>query len=365
MISSTGLLVASLTALAAVAVLLVALTVQARALRRRRERALASVQGRRRHLVLEVASGEDEDRAAWRELAELSRREWRGMRPAVIGLLAKVRGRPATELGALLSAYGELDAARARLNSRWAGRRARAAYLLGLARDVRSRDHLAALLTDRSGDVRFVAARALGQLGDPAVAPALLAASAQLPGLRPGHPGLPAWVAAEALLGIGAGAQDAVAEAFGSKDAHVRAVAAQVARFGSYPVSLTPARVCILFEPEIGTKETLMGLLGALGDASDVPVLAAYLHPLVPARLRRAAIAALGAIGTPEAAGRLAPLLDDDDRSVATAAGQALTAMGARGQDLLDAAMAGAGAARRVAAACLHLARLRAEGVPA
>ena len=113
---------------------------------------------------------------------------------------------------------------------------------------------LCALLLDSSGDVRFVAARALGMIGDASVAPAVLAASGQLPGMREGHTGLPAWVAAEALLRIGAGCQSAVADAFGSKDAHVRAVAAQVALNGSYPASLAPARVCVLFESELGTK---------------------------------------------------------------------------------------------------------------
>ncbi|QQS01251.1 MAG: HEAT repeat domain-containing protein [Austwickia sp.] len=365
MTGSSSLLLLSLSALAVVAVALIGLTVQARVSRRRRERALARVQGRYRHLLLEVASGEDEDRAAWAELATLSRRDWASVRPAVIALLAKVRGKPAVELGALVEGFGELARAREGLTSRLAGRRARAAYLVGLARDAQAVPALCRLLQDPSGDVRFVAARALGMVGDPTVASALLAAAGHQPGVRDGHSGLPAWVAAEALLRIGPGCQDAVAQALSSKDAHVRAVAAQVALHGSFPAALAPARVCMLFEPEVGTKETLMALLGTLGDPQDVSVLAAYLDPLVPARLRRAAVGALGHLGTPTAAERLARLLGDDDRSVATAAGDALAAMGERGHELLTSAMSGADAARRVASACLHLARLRAEVVPA
>lgn len=176
MTGSSSLLLLSLSALAVVAVALIGLTVQARVSRRRRERALARVQGRYRHLLLEVASGEDEDRAAWAELATLSRRDWASVRPAVIALLAKVRGKPAVELGALVEGFGELARAREGLPSRLAGRRARAAYLVGLARDAQAVPALCRLLQDPSGDVRFVAARALGMVGDPTVASALLAA---------------------------------------------------------------------------------------------------------------------------------------------------------------------------------------------
>lgn len=358
--TAAALLAASFVATIVAAVGLLAVTVEARVRRTRREARIGAVQGRWRHLLLEVSAGEDEGRVAWQALADVDDRQWRLVRPAVIALLAKVRGEPARELSGLLAQHGDIARAREGLASPRASRRARAAYLLGLARDERAVPGLTKLLVDRSGEVRFVAARSLGQIGDPVVAAAVLAAAGRVPGAREGVLGLPAWAAAEALLRLGPAAQGAVTGSLAAPDPHVRAVAAQVALHASYPTALAPARICVHVETEVGTKESFMAIIGALGDARDVPVLAAYVHPFAPARLRRAAVAALGALATPEAIGVLTGLLDDADRFVAVSAADALAGSGVAGRAVLQGAMAAGGRPRRIASSALHLARLRA-----
>ncbi len=361
MTAPASLLLLSLVVLAVCALSLLLLTVQARVIRRRRARAVERVQGRWRGLLLEVASGEDEEGRACQALAEVSDKEWRRLRPAVVALLGKVRGRPAAELSLVLAAHGDLDRARAALASSRAGSRARAAHLLGLARDVDSLEELRALLLDPSQDVRVVATRSLGLIGDPSAAPDVLAAAGTRSEQGVGEPGLPAWVAAETLLRLGQEAQGAVAQAIAAPDAATRAVAAQVAWHGGYRGAVPLARTCLHFETEAGTREALLHLLGTMGEDADFPVLSAYTHPLAPIRLRRAAVSALGELATEESRRHLADLLDDDDRSIAIAAGDALAASGAPGLEALTAAQRGQGRSRRVAASALHLARLREE----
>lgn len=363
MTSSASLLLLSLAVLAVCALSLLALTVQARVSRRRRERAVARVQGRWRALLLEVASGEDEEGSACRTLAEVTPQEWPRLRPAVVSLLGKVRGRPAAELSRVLAAHGDLERARAALGSSRAGDRAAAAHLVGLARDAESLDGLRALLADPSPDVRVVAARSLGLIGDPSAAPDVLAAAGSRSAQGAGEPGLPAWVAAETLLLLGPGVQGAVAQAIAAPDAATRAVAAQVAWHGAFSGAVPLARTCLHFETEVGTREALLHLLGSMGEEEDFPVLTAYTHPLAPPRLRRAAVSALGELATEQSRHRLAELLDDDDRSLAIAAGDSLARSGAPGLELLSIAQRGRGRARRVAASALHIARLREDVV--
>ena len=67
----------------------------------------------------------------------------------------------------VIAAHGEVEAARRALLGRSSLRRARGAHLLGLVRDEESVPTLISLLSDPADDVRFVAARSLGHIGDP------------------------------------------------------------------------------------------------------------------------------------------------------------------------------------------------------
>ena len=352
-----GLVLWSLAPIALIALVLVAVTAVAKARRMRREESLRRLSAPHRALLLEIAADED-DGQAWAALAALPARQWSGLRPTVVSMLAKLRGAPVVTLVALLDAHGDLDRARLRLSSGSAVQRARAANLLGLARDSRSVPVLVELLADPAPDVRLVAARALGRIGDPESAEAVLRA---VPGRR-GRVGVPAWVAAEALLSMEGGERlsRAVCDALLSDDPAIRDVGVTVTAYSNLPEALTVIRECLHFETDLDIKAGMIEALGRLGGPQDVALIQGYTGRYAPAQLRRTCVKALGEIGGEAAFSRLGALLDDGDRASAVLAAEALAAGGTRGEKVLDAAVAQNARVTRVVAAALHRARLSA-----
>ena len=352
------LVLGSLVPIAATCLILVVVTASAKARRTRREALLRRLSAPYRPLLLEIASDEDEGGQAWSTLAELSGREWVSLRPSVIGMLAKLRGRPVSRLVELLEAHGDVARAREKLGARSPVRRARAANLLGLARDEQSVPGLIGLLHDPAPDVRLVAARALGRVGDPAAADAVLDS---VPGPR-GRVGVPSWVAAEALLAMRPGPvlEQAVCRALLSAEALVRDVGVTVSAYSNLGEPLTVIRECLHFETDLDIKEGMIEALGRLGGEEDVALIAGYTGRYAPPKLRRTCVRALGQIGGPEAFDRLGALLGDTDRASAVLAAEALAAAGPAGVRVLDAAVAQSAGVTRVVAAALHKARLTA-----
>lgn len=181
-----------------------------------------------RDAVLAIAADGDEDDTASAVLRGVRDRDWRAVRDVVVGMLGTVRGDTASSLVRLLDARGEFERARSALRSRLALRRARGAHLLGLARQRSDIDLLLPLLADRSAEVRLVAARSLGSVGDPSAATALFEAL----GPVHGHPGIPSAAAAEVLLSFGTGAVSAVLAALSADDATQREVRGGLHRAG-------------------------------------------------------------------------------------------------------------------------------------
>jgi len=308
--------------------------------------------------VLSVAAGGDEDDAASATLREVPDRDWGAVRDVVVAMLGKVRGDSARTLVRLLDARGEFERARSALRSRRAIRRARAAYLLGLAGQQRDAGLLLPLLGDRSAEVRLVAARSLGALGDPAAAPAMFGAL----GLVRGQPGIPIAVAAEALLNFGTGAVQAVIEAMGSADVTLRAAATMVAAEGALSATAPRLRQLLADEPDLDVRISAALALGRVGGADDVARLAALTGAAQPTALRRAAALALGELGHPDAVPILSRLLSDPDIRLAQHSGDALVRVGPPGVRALTEAASGSGPgnpAGRVAAGSLAIARLR------
>jgi HEAT repeats len=190
-----------------------------------------------RSALIAMACGEDENSQAKDLLYGLPPATWDRLRPSVVTFLTKVRGAPADDLGNLMRSHGEIEAAKRILTSRSAVRRARGAYLLGLVRDSDSAGLVLPLLKDPHADVRLVAARALGCMGESSAALSVLEA------LRTNHGriGLPAWVAAEALLAMGVEIGPALQIGLASEDPAVRNVCASVASHGGF---LSAARSC-------------------------------------------------------------------------------------------------------------------------
>jgi len=207
-----GVLIGISVVVALTAVGLTALVVVAKLVRSHRERATDAALAPHRMPLLILGSGEDDDGAAMAHLLAVEHQAWRTVGPAVTAMLAKVRGEPVEDLVLVLREHGDVDRAVSELGSRSVVTRARAAYLLGLVRDRSHVPHLLPLLRDRSAEVRLVAVRALGAIGDPVAAGHVLRA---LHSVR-GHVGVPAFLAAEALLSLGTGGAAALREGLDS-----------------------------------------------------------------------------------------------------------------------------------------------------
>lgn len=243
-----------------------------------------------RDAVLAIAADGDEDDTASARLRGIRERDWRAVRDVVVAMLGTVRGDTAASLVRLLDARGEFERARSALRSRLALRRARGAYLLGLARQRSDVGLLLPLLADRSAEVRLVATRSLGSVGDPIAATALFEAL----GPVHGHPGIPGAAAAEALLGFGVGAVPAVLAALSAADTTQREVATLVAAEGALGAAAPCLRSLLAGDPELDVRISAARALGAVGGPDDVATLAAFTESARPAELRRAVVQALG-----------------------------------------------------------------------
>jgi HEAT repeat protein len=308
-----------------------------------------------RDTVLNIAAGGDADDPASVRLRAIREPDWRPVRDVVVALLSKVRGDTALSLVQILDTRGEFERARAALRSRLAVRRARGAYVLGLARQQPDVGLLLPLLADRAAEVRLVAARSLGSLGDPAAAAALFDAL----GPVRGQPGIPTAVAAEALLNFGAGASAAVIRALAAEDATQRAVATMVAAESALSAAAPRLRQLLASDPRPDIQISAIMALGAVGGADDVAALAAHTVTGRRTEVRRAAVQALGQLGHPNAAPVLSELLSDPDIRLAQYSGDALVQLGPTGVRALLRAADGSPPAARVAAGSLALARQR------
>ena len=310
-----------------------------------------------RQALIVIASGEDEDGEAKAVLSAVSAPTWSRLRGSVIAFLPKVRGAPVDDLGELLRSHGEIERATRMLTSRLAVRRARAAYLLGLIRDPDSAALLLPLLVDRAADVRLVAVRALGAIGEPS------AASGILRSLRfhREHAALPAWLAAEALLGMGTQIAPALQLGLVSQDPAVRNVCALVASHGAFSSTSPQLRVLLATDSESDVRASVAVALGRIGGAADAVALARHTDSSETAVLRRDCATALGDLGQRESLGTLGGLLDDDDRRLAGLAADSMARIGPEGIARLRAAAAGDGLAARAARGALDLAGLRGQ----
>lgn len=311
-----------------------------------------------RRALIAMASGEDEDSQAKAALYAVPAPTWERLRPSVVAFLGRVRGAPAEELGDLLRSHGEIERATGMLTSRSAVRRARAAYLLGLVRDPDSASLVLPLLGDPDADVRLVATRALGAIGDPAAASGVLDALSA----HHGQIGLPAWVAAEALLAMGVRIAPALQIGLASDDAGVRNVCAQVAGHGTFPSAAPQLRNLLAADSEGDVRASAAVALGRVGDADDTAVLARHTEASETSALRRTCATALGELGQREGLDTLAGLLGDGDRRLASLAADSLVRIGFEGiARLEEAASTRQGPSASAARGALDLAGLRAQ----
>lgn len=325
---ASGVLTASLWILVATIGVLIVVMIWAHVARVTRTRRIDRILAPLRPRLLALAADEEPDGEA---PATLGRYRERVVDRAVLDLLGKVRGGAATALVDILDRHGTVDGAVRGTRSRFATTRARSAQILGATRRTEHAPVLAGLLSDRDRAVRSTTVRSLGVLGDAAYSDAVLRAVREVRGLS----GVPAYVAADALLAMGDDVREAVRRGLDDPDPGVRYVAATVAARGGM-ASLLP-RVLQLFrgDDDERVRAAAARTLGVIGDARVIDDLGRALAPTEPTAVRLAAATALGELGAPAGVPHLRSVLVDHDRRLAAVAAGALASLGTPGRDVL------------------------------
>ncbi|MDP9406894.1 MAG: HEAT repeat domain-containing protein, partial [Actinomycetota bacterium] len=291
---------ALLTALLGCALLLLGLAVVIvckRLLRRRADRRAAALTAPLRPALFSLLGADrlDEEAAeALEVLAAVDVAAWRALEPTVVSLLTKVRGDAAEALTDLLDRRGTIDRAARECRRRDPVRRCRGAELLGATRALSGVPALVRLLDDRDPEVRSVAVRALGSVGDPAAAPHLLSALV-------GDRAVPPRLVAVALVRLCPGPEDVLVGALLDSSEVVRAMAAEVLGLAGAVTAQAGLVQAVTRDPAIEVRVRAARALGRLGVPSALAVLIDALDPEAPTALRVSAAAALGQLGSPAA----------------------------------------------------------------
>jgi hypothetical protein len=194
--------------------LLGAIIVVGRALRRYREARRARLAAPARRVLLALAAGDDEPEHL-DTLVRLEPAVWRAVEPTAVAMLGKVRGEAHASLVTVFERRGMGGRALRDVTARGAVRRARAAEVLGNLGRRDAVPSLVRLLAEADPDVRMVAARALGRIAEPDAATPLLES---LAGRRP----VPPQTVAHALMRMGAAAQHALTAALDHHAQHAQ-----------------------------------------------------------------------------------------------------------------------------------------------
>jgi HEAT repeat protein len=296
-----------------------------RQVRQRKQAALAA--GPRRALLAFVAGNGEEGS---HDLVAIPDDAWKAAEPGALGLLGKLRGDAHQALVSVLLRRGTARAALRDLRSRSRVRRARAAQILGDLELRQAVPELCHLLTDRHAEVRVVAVRALGRIGEPAAAWRLIASLD-----RPDP--LPSLLATHTLVQLGPDAEVTLSAALDHPEARIRAVCLDALGLLGAAGSVQRVARVLREDTTLDVRVAAAASLGRLGARTALEPLTAALSPARPARLRAAAARALGEIGAPSAVPALVALLDDDEYRVANEAAHALRRLGRPGQEALRA----------------------------
>ncbi|BBH67205.1 hypothetical protein ACTI_38900 [Actinoplanes sp. OR16] len=327
---------------AGTALAITAVRVVRRARRHRRDRLGA---GPRRALLAFVADNGEEGGPG---LVAIPEDAWRAALPSALGLLGKLRGEAHRALVEVFLYRGMARAALGELRHRSAVRRSAAAHLLGDLELKQAVPDLCRLLTDRNREVRVVAVRALGRIGDPSAAWRLIA------GLDQRDP-VPSLLTTHALVQLGSGAEVVLSAALDHPAARVRAVCLDA--LGLIGATGSVDRIARLLHEDrvLDVRIAAAAALGRLGTRSAVEPLIAELPADRPAGLRAAAARALGDLGAPAAVPALAAAVPDREFWVAHEAAHSLRRLGPLGLDALRAVLAAAEAGSRTAGHCLEV----------
>ena len=275
-----------------------------------------------RPLLVALVAEEDPDPADLAQLLALDNRAWNALEPHVVAMVRKLRGGSRAALVELLERRGTIERHTRRLHGPGAVGRARSAELLGLLGRHAPREELERLLRDdRDQEVRIVAARALGEIGDPTSTEALVHA------VSGPHP-VPLRIVARSLARLGPGAAPVLVETMTSQEAPARAVAAEILGLGGAVTAVGVLASHALHDLDEDVRIRCARALGRIGVPSAFAVLERCVHPDEPLALRAVAARAIGDVGGAQAVTLLEPLLVDPDHRVAANAARGAGATG-------------------------------------
>ncbi len=310
---------------AAIAALTVGIvTVRMVRTRRGRERAALAEAPRKALLAFVADNGEE----GADDLVAIDDRAWQAAEPAANALLGKVRGDAHKALADVFQRRGAAVRACRSLRDRSPVKRARAAEFLGDLELRSAVPDLCDLLDDRHREVRIVAVRSLGRIGDPAAAWRLLAS------LDRADP-TPSLLVTDALVNLGLDVEVTVSAALDHPRERVRAVCLDA--LGLLGAAGAVPRVARVLDNDasLDVRVAAAATLGRLGTRSGVPPLVDSLGQDRPVPLRAAAARALGELGAVAAVPQLEALLGDDAYRVAHEAAHSLRRLGAVGHAAL------------------------------
>jgi HEAT repeat protein len=343
----------SLICLVTAAAALGCVIVLGRVIRQARDRRRARLAAPARRALLALAAGDD-DPAQVDALVTLDQAAWRAVEGTAVAMLGKVRGEAYEALVTVFERRGAGVRALRELNRADPVRRSRSAEVLGNLARRESVPPLCGLLSDPDPDVRAVATRALGRIGDSAATQPLLGAVA-------GRRGIPPPLVAHAVLRLGTGAQPGLIAACDHFDPWVRATAVEV--LGLAGAVTAADRVVRLLAEETDTEVRVRACtaLGRMGTRSALAPLIEAAGSTAPAGVGPATAQAMGELGAAAAAPALAALLHEPHHHVAHAAAQSLLRLGAAGRESLREAVANGPPAGTHAQEALTLAALEAH----
>lgn len=319
-----GVLIA-IVALTGIGIVIVRVSRQAR--RRKQDRLAA---GPRRALLAFIAGDGVEGSD---DLVAIPDDAWKAAEAGAIGLLAKLRGETHLALVAVFLRRGTAKAALRDLRSRSRVRRAHAAGVLGDLEFREAVPELCRLLNDPKPEVRVVAVRALGRIGDPAAAWRLIASLDQPEPVS-------SLLATHTLVQLGSQTEVTLSAALDHPQARVRAVCLDALGLLGAAGSVQRVAGVLRNDTTLDVRVAAATNLGRLGARSGLEPLSAALSPAEPAPLRAAAARALGELGAPSAVPALAALLGDHEFRAAHEAAHALRKLGDTGLDALRAVVA-------------------------
>ncbi|MEO7744737.1 MAG: HEAT repeat domain-containing protein [Actinomycetota bacterium] len=319
----TAFLLAGL-ALVALGLVLAAAIVLQRSLRQHAGRRDLALVEPFRPLLIALVMDDRVDAAATAQILGADDRAWSALEPHIISMVRKLRGDSRAVLVNLLDERGTITRLNRRLKRPGAVGRARAAELLGLLGEHAPRRDLERLaLRDHDAEVRIVAARALGEIGDPMSARALLAAAS-------GPRAVPLRIAARSLARLGPGAAPELMRGLRSEQTTSRAVSAEILGLLGVTAAAPALAGAAEDDAELDVRIRSARALGRIGVPSALPVLERCTGPDRHPALRAVAARAVGEVGGPIAIELLARLMDDPAHRVAANAARALGRLGDR-----------------------------------